>query len=450
MPAYNGAFYKTLIGLSIPIIVQDFLMSTLNFADVLMIGQLGETSIAALGLSNQIYFLFFMSVCGIANGAAVFTAQYWGKRDIINIRKVLGICLGLTIIISLGFTFLALFLPEKILSIYSNDPQVILIGSRYLRIAGFSYLFTGITFAYCFILRSIGQVKLPMIASLLGVLINILLNYVLIFGKFGFPALGVAGAAIATVIARVIELLTVLTITYIKKYAPAASLREMFSFSGAFLRNILSISIPVLIQTFVWAAGVTVYQIIYAHISTESIAAVNIVSSIERIGFIFFVGIAHAAGIMIGNGIGSNNEETAYHYGKRFIKIGMCGAVIMGIIFVLISEPVLSFYHLPYTGLEDSRGLIIVISILLWTKVSNVLLIMGIFRAGGDTRMGMILDTIGPWVFGIPAAFISAFVFHLPVTFVVLFAGLEEIFKLSIGYPRFFSKKWIHNLVREN
>jgi len=442
------SFNHRVFSLAVPIILQDFIMAALNYADVAMVGQLGEFSIAAVGLSNQFYFLFFMAICGISNGVAVFSAQYWGKKDFLNIRKILGIGLSLNFLVTIAFFIPAFLIPERVLSLYTLDPIVIGLGKQYLKTVSWSYIFTAVTFTYVFILRSMGMVNLPMIGSLTGVISNIFLNYCLIFGKLGFPVMGITGAAIGTVIARAIELFIVIGFTYFKKYPIAAKIKELISFNFAYLWKILSVSFPVFAQTIIWALSSSVYQAIYARVSTEAVAAVSIVSSIERFVSIFFVGIAHSAGIMIGNRIGEGREDLAFRYGRNFIGMTIRGSIIGGAILVMLRGPLLSMYKLNSLCYDFAFNLMLVSALLLWARSSNVLLIMGIFRSGGDTRTGMILDTLGPWLIGIPAALVAAFVFHLPIYWIVLFAGIEELFKLCIGYPRFFSKRWLRNLVQ--
>jgi putative MATE family efflux protein len=445
----DSTYFKTLMRIAVPIASQHFITSSLNAVDVIMIGQLGETAVAAVGLANQVFFLLILLLFGISSGAAMFTAQFWGKEDIESIHKVLGIGLMLGIASSLLFSFAALVFPEFILSIYSKDPAVIALGSTYLRRVALSYVFTSITFSFASVLRSTENVKLPMFVSIVALSINTVLNYLLIFGNFGFPKMGVEGAAIATLIARSLECVTLLTLTYRLRTPVAARLSELLGFNRDFILRYLKIALPVMFNEMMWSLGITVYNIVYARIGTESIAAVNISATIENMAFVLFIGISNAAAIMIGKRIGANEEDKAYTYGKRTLILGMAGAVLVGIIILLGKDAILSLYQISETARLYASMILTITSFVLWIRVSNMIMIVGIFRSGGDTRFSFILDVGSVWLVGVPFALIGAFVLHLPVYGVVLMIMAEEVVKMLIGFWRFSSRKWINNLTQK-
>jgi putative MATE family efflux protein len=445
----DSAYFKTLMRIAVPIASQHFITSSLNAVDVIMIGQLGETAVAAVGLANQVFFLLILLLFGISSGAAMFTAQFWGKEDIESIHKVLGIGLMLGIASSLLFSFAALVFPEFILSIYSKDPAVIALGSTYLRRVALSYVFTSITFSFASVLRSTENVKLPMFVSIVALSINTVLNYLLIFGNFGFPKMGVEGAAIATLIARSLECVTLLTLTYRLRTPVAACLSQLLGFNRDFILRYLKIALPVMFNEMMWSLGITVYNIVYARIGTESIAAVNISATIENMAFVLFIGISNAAAIMIGKRIGANEEDQAFIYGRRTLMLGMAGAVLVGIIILVGKDAVLSLYQISETARQYASLILTITSFVLWIRVSNMIMIVGIFRSGGDTRFSFILDVGSVWLVGVPFALIGAFVFHLPVYGVVLMIMAEEVVKMFIGFWRFSSRKWINNLTQK-
>jgi putative MATE family efflux protein len=346
----DSTYFKTLLRIAVPIASQHFITSSLNAVDVIMIGQLGETAVAAVGLANQVFFLLILLLFGISSGAAMFTAQFWGKEDIESIHKVLGIGLMLGIASSLLFSFAALVFPEFILSIYSKDPAVVALGSTYLRRVALSYVFTSITFSFASVLRSTENVKLPMFVSIVALSINTVLNYLLIFGNFGFPKMGVEGAAIATLIARSLECVTLLTLTYRLRTPVAARLNELLGFNRDFILRYLKIALPVMFNEMMWSLGITVYNIVYARIGTESIAAVNISATIENMAFVLFIGISNAAAIMIGKRIGANEEDKAFIYGRRTLILGMAGAVLVGLIILVGKDAILSLYQISETS----------------------------------------------------------------------------------------------------
>jgi putative MATE family efflux protein len=442
----DSTYFKTLVRIAVPIAAQHFITSSLNAVDVVMIGQLGETAVAAVGLANQLFFLLVLLMFGISSGAGMFTAQFWGKRDIANIHKVLGIGLLLGISSSLLFSIAALVFPEFILGIYSKDPAVVALGSIYLRRVAYSYIFTSITFSFASVLRSTENVKLPMMVSIVAISLNTLLNYTLIFGNFGFPVMGVEGAGIATLIARSLECAVLITLTYRLRTPVAARLKELLGFSRAFIQRYLKIALPVMFNEMMWSLGITIYNIIYARIGTESIAAVNIAVTIENMAFVLFIGISNASAIMIGNRIGANEESKAWEYGRRTLVISMIGAVLVGLIILVSKDAVLNLYQISDTARQYSSMILTIMAFSLWVRVSNMTMIVGIFRSGGDTRFSFALDVGSVWLVGIPFALIGAFVFHFPVYGVVLMIMAEEIVKMFIGFWRFASRKWINNL----
>ncbi|MCD4672081.1 MAG: MATE family efflux transporter, partial [Anaerolineaceae bacterium] len=401
------------------------------------------------GLSNQVFFLLSIILFGGSSGSAIFTAQYWGRKDVANIRKVLGIGLALALAVSFVFTIAVLFIPQKVLSFYTNDAAVIELGAEYLRIVGLSYVLTAISYTYMSVLRSTEHVKLPTAVSVLALSMNMLLNYALIFGNFGFPALGVRGAAIGTTLSRSIECLAMVYLAYRLKTPVAARIKELFSFDWAFFRKTLQTSLPALLNEGVWAFGVTTYNSIYAHIGTEAIAAVNINSTIESMAFVVFIGSANASAIMIGNQIGLGHEDKAFDYGRRFIALGIVGAVLVGGVLIFLRGPLLSLYNISAESYNYSNRLLLFFSLTLWVRVTNMTTFIGVLRSGGDTRFCLITETIAVWLVGVPAAFIGANVFHLPVYYVYLLAALEEVTKLIVISPRFLSKRWINNLTEQ-
>jgi putative MATE family efflux protein len=447
---YDRQFYKSALRLAIPIAVQNLVLSSLNLVDNIMIGRLGDSSIAGVGIANQLFFLLNLFLFGVVSGSAIFTAQYWGKKDTQNIKRVLGLCLASGISISLVFSIIGFVFPKAVLAVFTKDAEVIDLGVKYLRIVAFSYTITSISFAFSFTLRSIGKVKLPLVVSTVALSVNTILNYTLIFGNFGFKALGVEGAAIATVIARFIEASVLITIIYRNKYVIAGTLKEFLDISFEFVKNFYKVTIPVILNEGIWALGVTVYSIVYARMGTEVIAATNIVSTIERIAFVTFLGFGNACAVMVGNKIGAKREDQAFIYAVRFLVINTVLGVAAGLLIYLGSPYILSVYNVSQTALNHSRNILMVLSFCLWAKIFNYTNIVGILRSGGDTKFCLFLDTCGMWAAGIPLVVLAGLYWHLPIHIVYIFVYMEEMAKLIIGLPRVLSKKWINNLVSQS
>lgn len=442
-------FFTQMFRLALPITLQNLVLSSLNLVDTIMIGSLGENAIAGVGLANQYYFLLNLLLFGIVSGSSIYTAQYWGTRDIKSIRKVLGICIITGGAGAFIFSAGALLFPKEIMGIFSKDQTVINLANQYLRVVLFSYVITAVSFSYSFSLRSTGDVKTPLVVSVIALGTNTCLNYLLIYGHLGLPRMGVAGAALSTVIARVIELALLLWAVYSKQMVVAASLREMTDLSAGFVKQFFKVTVPVILNESMWGLGVTIYAVVYARMGTDVFASTNISGTIEKIVWVIFMGVGNACAVMIGNKIGSGDEKEVYLYAKRFAILAPATALGLGILVILASPWVLAPYKVSPTVLEYSRLNLVVSCLFMWAKVFNYTNIVGILRSGGDTTFCLMVDTLGVWCIGIPLAFLGGFVLHLPIYLVYALVQVEEIVKLIIGIPRLVSKKWINNLTVE-
>ena len=443
----DRAFVHSMLALALPVAFQQLITASLNMIDVLMVGQLGETSVAALGLANQIFFLLILFLFGVTSGMSIFTAQYWGKGDIESIHSVLGICLAIAVIVAAAFSLAATLIPETLMSIYTEDQEVIQVGSEYLRIVGLSYVMTAITVSYISVLRSITMVKLTVIVSVLALGLKTIIAYLLIFGIGIFPELGVRGAAIGTAVGWTFQCILLLLLVYKLKTPLAANPLSFFRFSRPFALTVLRTSMPAAINEVLWSVGFSSYNAVYARIGTDAIAAVNINATIEELMFVLFIGLGNACAVMIGNKIGAGEKHVAFEYGRRFLIIGVAVALIGGAIIFSLRETVIGLYEISPSAANNLRGLMLVFALSAWLKMLNFMLFIGAMRAGGDTRYAMFTELFSVWGIGVPAALIGGFVLHLPVYGVYALVLLEEAVKAIIVFRRFVSRKWIHDLV---
>ncbi len=444
---YNDPdYFHNISKLAIPIIIQQFAFAGLNMLGVVFVGQKGETSVAAVGFAGQIAFLLQLVHFGIISGAAMFTAQFWGRSDVPNLRRVLGLCLMFAISASLVFFALAQFIPAEILGIYTEDAAVLRLGTDYIRIYSWVFLFVAITFSYALVMRSTGDVKTPTIISVGALTVSTFLSYSLIFGKFGLPELGINGAAVAAVISRALECAALLIVTYAKKSPAAASLRELTNFDSAFAVRVIKPMLPVMLNELFWALGITTYNAIYGRMGTESFAAMSIVATIEQMAFVIFIGISNATSVLVGNRIGAGKEDEAHLYAGRSLGLGIVGGITMGLLLQLVKAPILSLYNVSPEVISNASHVINIITFFIWVRVNNMTIVVGILRAGGDTRFSLFLDGIIIWLVGVPMAYLGANVWGLPVYFVYLCAMSEEATKWILGIRRYLSRKWIHNL----
>ena len=441
-------FYKVMLGIALPIVLQNLISSSLNMVDTLMITSLGEASIAAVGLANQVFFFFVLILFGINSGSSIFVAQFWGKRDVKNIRRILGIALMIGGALSIIFAASAFFMPKAIMRIFTKDIEVVELGVKYLRIVSISYLLTAVSFSFSVASRSIGQAKVPMIVSAIALLVNTLFNYLLIFGKLGFPQMGIEGAALATLISRIIEMVLILFITYSSRNALAAKPRELLDISASFLAKFFKTTTPVILNEFFWSLGMVMYSIAYARIGKEATATVQISTTIQNIFMVVSMGLANACAVMIGNKIGADNKEEGITYAKTFSVLGPTIGIILGILLYFLSPIILLLFDkLSPEVYYSARRMLIVISVTMSIRTFNAILIVGILRSGGDTKFSMFLEMGSVWLVGVPLAFLGALVFKLPVYWVLAMVSLEEVVKATIGIPRLLSMKWVRNVV---
>ena len=443
----DKVFFRAMLALALPVAFQQLISAGLNMIDVLMVGQLGENSVAALGLANQIFFLLILFLFGVTSGMSIFTAQFWGRGDTEQIRHVLGICLTIAVSVAALFTLAAVFIPEKLMGFYTEDVKVVKLGSDYLRIVGLSYVFTAITVSYGSVLRSITQVTLTVIVAVLAIVLKTIIAYLFIFGIAGLPALGVRGAALGTCIGWVFQSILLLILVYVQKTPLAANLLSFFRFDRPFLFKMLKTSMPAAINEILWSFGITTYNAVYARIGTDAIAAVNINATIEELMFVLFIGLGNACAVMVGNKIGAGGKDLAFEYGRRFAILGVAAALIGGVLVLSIRETVISLYQISPSAADDLRSLMFVYAVSSWLKVFNFMLFIGALRAGGDTRYAMFTELFSIWMIGVPSALLGGFLFHLPVYWVYAMVLLEEAAKAIIIFRRFLSRKWIHDLV---
>lgn len=445
----DKVFLKTMLAIAIPIALQNLITSSLNMVDTLMITSLGQSSaIAAVGLANQVFFFYTLITFGINSGSSIFISQYWGKRDISSIRKVLGLSISLSTFAGIIFTIAGFFFPEFIMGLLIKEPEVIKLGSEYLKIVSLSYIITAIGFSYSIALRSTGRPKLPMRISGISFIVNTIFNYLLIFGKFGFPELGIKGAALGTLIARIVEILLILYAVY-KDHGPlSASIKQLLDWNKEFVTKYLVTVAPVVINEGFWSLGQVLYSVAYARIGEEATAAVQLTVTIQNVFFVLVRGLASACAVLVGNKIGEGEKEKAYDYAISFLIMSSFLGLILGLIMAFTPDLTLKlFRNLDPNLYSIARNILVVMGLTFFIRTSNSTIIVGILRGGGDTRFSMFLEMGAVWLVGVPLAFTGALIFKWPVEYVFLLVVSEEVVKFIIGIPRVLSKKWMKELI---
>ncbi|MGL5414180.1 MAG: MATE family efflux transporter [Clostridium sp.] len=442
-------FYKKVFIIALPIVIQNLITSSLNIVDTIMIGSLGEKEIAAVGIGNQYFFLLNIIIMGLFSGIGIFISQYYGKKDEENIKRLVGIGVVSSFIVGGVFMIGALIFPTTIIGFFNLDKNVIEIGASYLIIVCFSYIFTALSFNFAMASRCIERAVIPMVASGVALIINTTLNYCLIFGSFGFPKLGVEGAAIATLIARIIECIIIIGYVYFSKSILRGNFKEYFSFEISFLKKIIITVIPVLLNEACWGFGSIMYNVVYGRIGTSAIASVQIATTISNLFMVVIFGIASASLVIVGKEVGKGKSDIGIRYGNNSLKLGCIIGVVISILIIVLAGNIVNLYNVSVEVKEWTRYILYVTSLVMIIRVYNIIAIVGVLRGGGDTKVSFYIEASTMWLIGVPVAFIGAFILELPVYVVYALCGLEEIAKMIACLKRIRSKKWIKNLVLE-
>lgn len=443
-------FYKILVALCIPIIAQNLISTSVNIIDTVMISSLGEASVASIGVANQFFFLFNMTLSGLTGGAGLFISQFFGKNDIKNIKKITSLSVFLGALLSLIFLIPALFFPNLIIHFFSYDPEVVKLCTDYFSIIAFCYPLIAISMVFSMGSRSIRNPKLGMICSGIALVTNVILNYCLIFGNLGFPAMGVKGAALATVIARIVEFILLVGYVYFikKDYLLKFKISDFKSIDKLFLNTFISKSLPILLNDSLWAIGTVLYSVAYAQSGTSAIAASQIATSTGNFFIMTAVCVAIGASIMLGNELGADNTDVAINYAKKFSKIVFIIGSILGFLLILQIPLLLKMFSVSSSLKTDMIKIFAIMGIFMGLRAFNTLIVIGVLRSGGDTKYSLFLELGCMWLVSLPLTFIFA-IKGAPIYLLVLLTYSEEIVKFIFGVPRAMSKKWATNIVKE-
>ncbi len=447
--AQNKLFNKKLISLVLPIAFQQFMLSLVSASDAFMLGGVSQNSLSAVSLAGQVQFVFNLFLGGMSLGTSIFAAQYWGKGDTKTIEKLLGFVLKITAIVGLMFSLSAILIPNQIMLIFTAEQTIIDEGVLYLRAVSSSYLLCAISQIYICIMKNTGRAVESTVASSVTVVLNIMLNAILIFGLLGLPKLGVVGAAVATVIARAVELIWVLVSSFFKNRV-RLKFRYFAHTDKQLRRDFWKYTMPVLLNQFAWGIGFTMYSVIMGHLGTDAVAANSIATIAKNMVICFCMGVGNGGSIIVGNELGAGNMKTAKEYGGRVCRLSIISGLASGIVLALLSPLIVSVMDLSETASNYLFWMMILLVINITGKSINCVTIAGIFCAGGDSRFGLICDTVNMWCVIIPIGLLSAFVWKLPVIAVFFILNLDEVTKLPIVYRHYKKYNWLKDLTKQN
>ena len=443
----NGKLMRMLGAIAAPIALQSLIGSSLNLIDNLMVGSLGELELNAVGVSVQIFFVYWMLVYGFCSGAATFISQFYGADDFANIKKTAGFTITMTFSVGLLFFAAAEFFPEEILRVFTRFPEVIDLGKEYVRYCAPTFLLIAVTQPLTVTLRTTQQTVVPLVASVLALCTNTVLNYTFIFGKFGAPAMGVAGAALATSISRVIEMCLILVFVFGFRNRIAGSFREYFGYSRALAGRIIKNSLPTTINETMWGLGTSMYVAAFARIGISAGAAVQACNTINNIFSMASFSLGDAVLILVGQRLGENKTEEGYHIANKLIRVGLVIGVIMGGCTILFGRPILGLFDFTSEGEAYAMKILIVYGATFWLQLYNGIQVTGTLRCGGDTRFAMFTEVGTVWIIGVPLAFIASLYLHLPVYLAVLAVKSEEVVKGIFLTRRYLSRRWLRNVI---
>lgn len=442
-------FYRQMFKLAIPIIIQNLLSAAVNSSDVIMLNYVGQSAISAVSLAANYSNILFMVYYGLGTGASLLCAQYFGKKNMQAIHAVEGIALRFSLAISALVALAAFTIPQRMLLLFTSDQELIAIGSSYIRIMGITYLCWGVTEIYLAILRSIGRVTISMALNMLAFGLNILLNAVFIFGLFGAPKLGVTGVAIATASSRLIQLIACVIVSLLSKDVKLNPI-YMFIRSKTLLNDFIHLSLPALGNDLSWSVAFSMYSVILGHLGTEAVAANSLVTVVRNVGSVFCFAIASAGTILLGRVMGQGELEKSKSYASGMLKMTVVAGAVGGVIVLAVTPFVLRFASLNDTAMHYLKYMLLINSYYIMGSAVNTALIAGVFRAGGDTKFGLICDTIDMWVYAVPLGFFAAFVVKLPVLWVYFLLCTDEFVKWPWVIHHYRKGEWAKNITREN
>lgn len=442
-------FYRQIFKLAIPIIIQNLLSAAVNSADVIMLNYVGQSSISAVSLAANYSSILFMVYYGLGTGASLLCSQYSGKNNLQAIHAVEGIALRFSVGISILVALIAFMMPQRMMQLFTADPELIVIGSSYLRVMGITYICWGISEIYLAVLRSIGRVTISMVLNVLAFVLNIFLNAVFIFGLFGAPKLGATGVAIATALSRLIQLLACVIVSVMSKDVklnPA----YMFLRSKVLFHDFIRLSLPALGNDLSWSVAFSMYSVILGHLGTDAVAANSLVIVVRNIGSVFCFAIASAGTILLGQIMGKGDLEKSKKYASRMLRLTVITGALGGVIVLAVTPFVLKFASLNETAMHYLKYMLLINSYYIMGSAVNTALIAGVFRAGGDTKFGLICDTVDMWVYAVPLGFFAAFVLKLPMLWVYFLLCTDEFVKWPWVLHHYRMGEWAKNITREN
>ena len=434
---------KEIVRLALPIALQQFMTALVGACDAIMLGKLSQDAMSAVSLATQVTFVFNLFMFAFMAGENMFVAQYYGKGDYTGISQVFSLVTKICGCIAVIFLAGTLFFPEQLMRILTNEETLIVLGSEYLRVIGISYVFSGIAQTFLAIMKNCGAVNMSTLINGVMVILNIALNAVFIFGLSGFPKMGIKGAALATVLATVVQFLWSVGYVLCRIRAVKFSLRSCEKkLFGRFWQK----TVPLLINNLAWGIGFSMYSVIMGHLGTDAVAANGIANISKNLVVCFCLGLGNAGSIIVGNRLGADRLQEAKEVGGTLTRTAIIAGIVSGLVLIALSPLITKMVDLTPTARGYLQKMLLISSYYIAGKSVNCMTIGGIFAAGGDSKFGMLCDSVTLWCIIVPLGCICAFILKLPVMVVYFVLNLDEIIKLPVVYKHYKKYKWIKNL----
>ena len=444
----DKGFYKTVWLLALPVVLQNMITIGVNMLDTMMLGAYGEIQLSGASLANEFISLYQILCLGIGGGAAVLTSQYWGAGDVKAVRRVIVLMLRISLTLGALFMFATLVIPDTIMRIYADEQPVIDAGVTYFRISAPTFLLMGLIVPATVVLRSVRQVKLPLVASIISFGANLVLNYVLIFGKLGFPEMQIAGAALATVLARVIEAGVIVVYLFKVDRKVGLKLRDMLMKCGDMIRPYFKYSVPVIVSDFLLGLGNTMVSVVIGHMGSSFVSANAIIAQMTRLSTVANQGISNAGGVMTGNTLGEGDTDKAYRQGVTFLMLSLLMGIFAAVIILVVCPPVIGAYNITQETRDIAFQLMYSMAIMVVFQATQSMLTKGVLRNGGDTRFLMVADIAFMWLASIPLGYLAGYVWHMSPFWIYALLKIDYIIKTVWCTIRLKNKTWMHGFAK--
>lgn len=429
--------------------MQNLINTGVSACDVFMLGKVGETALSASSLARQVQYIMSLFLFGLTSGATVLTAQYWGKGDKKTIERILAMGMRMAIAVTLLFTLASLLIPGSLIRIFTNEPEVIKEGIKYLRIVSLSYIPAGITDVYLYIMRSVERIRVATAVYLSSLICNVMLNAVFIFGMFGCPAMGIGGAALATLLARILELILVIGYAKIDNREILFRLKYFVHMDRRLLKDFLICAVPVILNEVLWGVANSASTAILGHMGSAAVAANSVAQVTKEMSMVVSFGISNAAAIYLGKTIGEKKYKHARAYAGRFVKLSILLGIGSALIILMSSQILVQVLTMTPLAKGYLRFMMFVMAYYAVAQTLDETVIVGIFRSGGDTKFGLIIDLAAMWGCSVLLGAAAAFVFHCSVPVVYALLMSDELVKIPIIWGRYKNCSWIRNITRE-